>query len=314
LEKIEVERSFLFMTWKENLIKLYFYISEDRDLHPYLATLRMSNNQQEPPFTDEEVLTVYVFGIISGYSKVKPIYDHTRNYLLDWFPQLPSYQAFNYRLNQLSACFEVLVRSVNSYALLHDPQLLYYRDEKIIDSVPIVVSGSNNYSACVAPQLCNKGYCASKNMYYYGLRLHVSALVRPLHMPLPQASWITGAEDNDLSAARLWLEQLSNCKVYADKIYGDKPFNQLMQDKHNAIVITPVKKKVGQQFVDAAADLLSTAVSKVRQPIESLFNWIIERTQIQYAQRVRSEKGLLVHVWGKFAAALFLITNILTLD
>jgi Transposase DDE domain len=301
------------MTWKERLIKLYCYISEDKRIQQYLASLRMSNNDQ-PAFTDEEVMTVYVFGIISGMSKVKPIYDHTRNYLPDWFPQLPSYQAFNYRLNQLSACFEVLVCSINSYALLHDAHLLQWSHEKVIDSVPIVVSRSNNYTACVAPQLCNKGYCASKNMYYYGLRLHVSALVRPWHMPLPEVSWITGAEDHDLSAARPWLEQLSNCKVYADKIYGDKPFNQAMQDKHNATVITPVKKKVGQQYIDAAADLLSTAVSKIRQPIESLFNWIIEKTQIQYAQRVRSEKGLLVHVWGKFAAALFLLANILTLD
>src|SRR4051794_7226040 len=102
--------------------------------------------------------------------------------------------------------------------------------------------------------------------------------------------------------------------MYADKIYGDRSINELLQTKQNATVITPVKKKAGQQLLDAAADLLSTAVSRVRQPIESLFSWMIEKTQIQYAQRVRSEKGLMVHVWGKFAAALFLLANILTLD
>src|SRR3954463_14245652 len=155
------------MTWKERLIALYCYISEDKRIQQYLATLRMSNNYQ-PAFTDEEVMTVYIFGIISGWSKVKPIYNYTRNHLPDWFLQLPSYQAFNYRLNELSACFEVLVCSVNGYALLHDPSLLQYSDEKVIDSVPVVVSRSNNYTACVAPQLCNKGYCASKNRYYYG--------------------------------------------------------------------------------------------------------------------------------------------------
>lgn len=208
----------------------------------------------------------------------------------------------------------MLVSSLNRYALLQDSHVQQWSDEKVIDSLPVVVSRSNNYTACVAPQLCNKGYCASKNMYYYGLRLHLTALVRPTQMPLPEASWITGAEDNDLTAARPWLQQVRNCKVYADKIYGDQPFNARMQIKQNATVITPVKKKVKQQFADAAADLLSTAVSKVRQPIESLFNWIIEKTNIQAAQRVRSEKGLLVHVWGKFAAALFLLTNILTLD
>ena len=98
------------MTWKEKLIALYCYISEDKRIQQHLATLRMSNHYQ-PIFTDEEVMTVYVFRIVSGMSKVKPIYDHSRNYLLDWFPQLPGYQAFNYRLNQLSSCFEVLVCS-----------------------------------------------------------------------------------------------------------------------------------------------------------------------------------------------------------
>ena len=226
----------------------------------------------------------------------------------------PSYQAFNYRLNQLSACFEVLVCAVNYYALLHDPSLLQWSNEKVIDSVPVIVSRSNNYTACTAPHLCNKGYCASKDMYYYGARLHVSALVRPLHMPLPEVSWLTGAQDHDLSAARPWLEQLGNCSMYADKIYGDQPLNTVLQTRQNATVITPVKKKAGQQLVDAAADLFSTAVSRVRQPIESLFSWMIEKTQIQYAQRVRSEKGLLVHVWGKFAAGMLLLANILTLD
>jgi len=191
------------MTWKERLIALYCYISEDTRIEQHLATRRMSNNYH-PIFTDEEVMTVYIFGIISGMSKVKPIYTFTRNHLLDWFPQLPSYQAFTYRLTQLSACFEVLVCSLNRDALLEEPCLLRWSGERVIDSLPIVVSRSNNYTACVAPQLCNKGYCASKNRYYYGARLHVSALVRPWQMPLPQVSWITAAEDHDLTAAQGW--------------------------------------------------------------------------------------------------------------
>ena len=73
------------------------------------------------------------------------------------------------------------------------PSRLQWSGERVIDSLHIVVSRSNNYTACVAPQLCNKGYCASKNRYYYGARLHVSALVRPWQMPLPQVSWMTGA-------------------------------------------------------------------------------------------------------------------------
>ena len=35
----------------------------------------------------------------------------------------------------------------------------------------------------------------------------------------------------------------------------------------------------------AANDLAATAVSKIRQPIESLFAWIIEKTGIQIASK-----------------------------
>jgi len=298
------------MTWKENLIKLYFYICEDRGIQEYLSGLRMSNNQTVK-FTDEEVITVYIFGITQNFSKVKHIYKYTKRYLSDWFPLLPSYQAFDERLNKLHCCFEVLVRSIALKAL---PRL-EFRNEKVIDSVPIIVTGkSRSSSAKVAPQLCNKGYCSSKQMYYYGLKLHVAGIVRPGTLPIPETSWITAAGENDLTVARPVFDCMTNCKIYADKIYADSDLNIGMQTKQNSTILTPVKKDKGQKILDAADDIYSYLVSKVRQPIESFFNWVIEKTQIQFAQRVRSEKGLLVHVWGKFAAALFLLTNLLTLD
>ncbi|MDD2278380.1 MAG: transposase, partial [Bacteroidales bacterium] len=56
-------------------------------------------------------------------------------------------------------------------------------------------------------------------------------------------------------------------------------------------------------FDKAAADLFSTAVSRVRQPIESFFNWLEEKAGIQRASKVRSTNGLLVHVFGRLAVA-----------
>ncbi|MDI9561844.1 MAG: transposase, partial [Pseudomonadota bacterium] len=78
-------------------------------------------------------------------------------------------------------------------------------------------------------------------------------------------------------------------------------------------ILTPVKAVKNQAQVliqrdKAANDLYSRAVSAIRQSIESLFNWIIEKTDIQRASKVRSTRGLLVHVFGRIAAAfIFLI-------
>jgi hypothetical protein len=53
-------------------------------------------------------------------------------------------------------------------------------------------------------------------------------------------------------------------------------------------MLTPVKSIKGQsewekQHDRAANDLFSKAVSKVRQPIEGWFNWLIEKTDFQRA-------------------------------
>ena len=50
-------------------------------------------------------------------------------------------------------------------------------------------------------------------------------------------------------------------------------------------------------------DLFSCAVSRVRQPIESFFNWLNEKTKIQRAMKVRSTAGLLIHLFGKLSIA-----------
>lgn len=72
-------------------------------------------------------------------------------------------------------------------------------------------------------------------------------------------------------------------------------------------MMTPVKGTKGEcqdnkNRDKASNDLFSTAVSRVRQPIESFFNWLIQKTDIQRASKVRSSKGLLVHLFGKIAA------------
>ena len=77
--------------------------------------------------------------------------------------------------------------------------------------------------------------------------------------------------------------------------------------KQNIEIVTPVKLRKGQEFLDSADALFSTAVSRARQAIESFFNWIQQKTQIQTASKVRSTKGLLAHIFAKLAAACFML-------
>lgn len=291
------------MEWKEKLISLYLYISENKAIKNYLQNIRQSNNCLLE-FTDEEAMTIYIYGIHQKRTTVKEIYRYTQQHLKDWFPSLPSYQAFDSRLNTIASAFGVLTNELIKQSIGG----LYFRGESVLDSLPIIVAGNRrSSSASVAKGFCDKGYCSSKGMYYYGLKLHLLGFVRPGTLPMPECFGVTGASENDLTVARPWLTNLFHRKVYADKIYSDTDFNTQLCNNNNTEVITPIKKRKGQKFQDAADNLYSKAVSGIRQPVESFFNWLIEKTGIQIAVKVRSINGLLVHVWGKFAAAMCML-------
>jgi hypothetical protein len=147
-----------------------------------------------------------------------------------------------------------------------------------------------------------------KSIYYYGLKLHALAFPRPNHLPFPEQFQLTPASENDLNLFKQAWGGIENRTFFGDKIYHDSPYFQNAANTLNSFMLTPVKGIKGEaeglkQRDKAANELFSTAVSRIRQPIESLFNWLIEKTDIQRASKVRSTKGLMVYVFGRLAAA-----------
>ena len=75
------------MDWQERLIGLYLYICEHYKTHLWVHAQRLSNNSH-PKFSDEEVLTLYLFGMMQNHTTIKAIYTYTKDHLSDWFPGL----------------------------------------------------------------------------------------------------------------------------------------------------------------------------------------------------------------------------------
>ena len=92
--------------WQTNLIKLYCAVCDNSSTIE-AVTQRQSNNFR-PQFSDEECITLDLWGISQRRFEQKTIYGYTKNHLLEWFPKLPSYQAFSDRLNRLAPAFQVL--------------------------------------------------------------------------------------------------------------------------------------------------------------------------------------------------------------
>ena len=63
------------------------------------------------------------------------------------------------------------------------------------------------------------------------------------------------------------------------------------------------KRKKGQKKLSFWDGVYSAAISSVKQAIESLNNWIIDKTNIQRASKVRSAAGLFAFIFARIACA-----------
>src|SRR5262247_765970 len=120
---------------EDQLIQLYVWDCRIYDKHPNLQGQRLSNNCR-PVFTDQELLTVYLFGHLQGHFQQRRIYNYSRGHWLSWFPNLPSYQDFNYRLNLLSPSFALLLEEL----LTECASCAAASGDHVLDSLPIILA------------------------------------------------------------------------------------------------------------------------------------------------------------------------------
>ena len=285
---------------ENQLIQLYLLVCQIYDNQSSLKYQRASNFK--PRFSDQELITVYLFGHLNGLYQKKAIHRFTRNYWAGWFPDLPTYQAFNRRLNLLEAAFQAIG------AILLDTLKNNQAAEldHLIDSMPVMLaSGSFARRARVAREIANVGYCAAKRQHFHGVRLHFIASRRAGRLPLPKNIWLREASVHDLTSVKEQQIRLPDSTLFGDKAFCDKAL-ELEFKRQNTRLLIPKKKPKGKELSCFEKEQ-NRLISKIRQPIESLFNWLIMKTQIQKASLVRSTDGLLVHCFGKLTFALLLL-------
>lgn len=309
------DQTYKILIMKElELIQLYYYLCEcyTTELCWYCQRFSPNSSPINEKITDEELLCIYFYCRIheNKHSK-KQIHDFANRFMKSWFPNLPTYAVFNTRLNQLHSCIlglvPILLQYIDNQSIVKNIE----EDILLIDAFPIMLC-SGRRKGKVATEISDKTYCATKKVYYYGVKMHTLAKKVTKKLPLIDFISITSASENDLTAFRPILGKLINKSIFADKAYADKPLNQELMNKQNSYIYTPVKLVKGQteqtrQFNKAADDLFSTAVSSVRQPIESLFNWMNEHTMLQNASKIRATNALFVHIFGAIAVCLFKI-------
>lgn len=289
--------------WQTKLISLYCAVCDNSSI--IKREMQRQSNNFRPQFTDEECITVYLWGISQRRFEQKAIYNYTKNHLSEWFPKLPRYQAFSRRCNALAPAFRALAeRWMEQAAPSGEAQTIY-----MVDSCPIMLAHrSRSGYAKVAGDLCAKSYNSTRKEWYYGVKLHAFTQKRTARLPVPAAMSVSCADVHDLTAAKQMTSECAFLRpgwLYCDKAFIDADWKETLEKEYGVQIRTPRKKQCGDTLF--TGDTMSTFVSSVRQPIESFFNWLSDLTNIQAASKVRSSQGLLLHIFGRIAFAMFTI-------
>ena len=110
---------------------------------------------------------------IEGYRTLKSIHRYAKK-TFDWFPSLPKYGAFDQRINNICEIFVPLI-DLMSTELTNSLKMDSLTG--LTDSMPIIMAQrGHRFNAKVAPEIATKnGYCATKKLFYNGVKLHVIA-------------------------------------------------------------------------------------------------------------------------------------------
>ena len=283
------------------LIEIYLFVCQTYDTSSATCYQRLSNNR-EPEFTDQELITIWFFAHSEGCFEKKRMHRLIRNYWREWFPRLPSYQTFVLRLNRLEPTFQTFGALLSgALAAQHTPEL-----DHLVDSLPVMLARhGHSYRARVGREVADAGYCAAKKTRFHGVRLHCVARRRAGRLPPPAQVWLCGASHHDSKAFIGQQPALPATELFGDLAYPAPEIITHLRAQQTRL-IAPKKKPKGKELTTGER-YYNRLVRRIRQPIESLFNWVEEKTGIQRASKVRSTDALMIHCWGKLAVAFFLL-------
>ena len=283
------------------LIEIYLFVCQTYDTSSTTCYQRLSNNAK-PRCTDQELVTIWFFAHLAGCFEKKKMHRLMLKYWRAWFPHLPSYQTFVLRLNRLEPTFQTFGAVLSgALAAQHTPEF-----DHLVDSLPVMLAQhGHSYGARVGRELADIGFCAAKKTRFHGVRLHCIAQRRAGSLPLPAQVWLCAASHHDSKAFIQQQPELPSTELFGDLAYPT-PQIILRLKAQQTRLIAPQKKPKGEDLT-LDEQYYNRLVRRIRQPIESLFNWIQEKTQIQRASKVRSTDALMIHCWGKLAVAFFLL-------
>ncbi len=216
-----------------------------------------------PALTDEEVITIEICGEYFKLATDADIFDHFQAYYQDWFPQLRDRSLFVRQaanLWQLKALIHQRLTQVSGQA--DDPV-------QVIDTLPLPLCTLTRAprERCFKPE-ADYGYCAAKDLHYYGFKLGVrvarSGMI--IHYPL------LPARPHDVQLTEELVAHFAGIAP-ADKGFIDAVRQALLAERHGVTLVTPPRKRMQAAFAPA---VLKTCM-RWRKRVETVGSQLTER-------------------------------------
>jgi hypothetical protein len=122
------------MNWPNRLITIYLYVCKHDQQNLWIHSQRMSH-YADLSFSNEEVMTLYLFGVVDKHRAIKGIDEYADRHLRDGFPRLPSYVTYVQSLNQVADVFAPLLALVQQEQEVKNPGQAW-----LIDSFAVVLA------------------------------------------------------------------------------------------------------------------------------------------------------------------------------
>lgn len=241
-----------------------------------------------------------LFGSNSERSFLRYLGQHHK----DAFPMLPERSWFNRKAEKL-----VYIQR-NMHQLLLQKSCADMIEIRIVDTTPVPVVKIYRANKCATFEKkteVNFGYCASKDMYYYGQKL--TLLVTPEGMPTEHA--LTPANFHDLKALKLTLPKVSHDlkrkKLVADKGYYDGDLEVTLRKQHKTTLIVPEKRKHQRKNTEYEKKLLKKRgiVETVNQQLQDQMNIDETRARSNLGLQSRIQSSILSFTFGIYFNILF---------
>lgn len=219
-----------------------------------------------PALTDEEVITMEICGEYFKLECDKDIFAYFHTHYLPFFPKLTERSLFVRQaanLWQIKAAIQKRLVVVTGQA--HDPI-------QVIDTLPLPVCVLTRAvrDHCFKPA-ADFGYCAAKDMHYYGFKLglRISRLGMITHYPL------LAARPHDIQSLDTLLEGFEGMAP-ADKAFIDEYRQALLLEQHRILVVTPARKNMQSNLPKP----LLKFCRRIRKFVETVGSHLTERFKI----------------------------------